>query len=54
MLIGKLNRVKREVILSSTKSKEALENFQLFYEEIVNIKPQSRIRRIRQQSSAAA
>lgn len=40
--------------MSSKKSKEALDGFQLFYEEIINIKPQSRIRRIRQQSSASA
>jgi len=53
-LVDNLNPVNREVSLSSKKSKEALDGFQLFYEEIINIKPQSRIRRVRQQSSANA
>jgi hypothetical protein len=40
--------------LSSKKSKEALENFQLFYEEILKNKTQNRVRRVRQSSTANA
>ena len=45
-----------EVYVSAKKvGIPALENFKLFYEEIINIKaPKTRIRRIRQTASASA
>lgn len=43
-----------EVILSSKKKVGALENFELFYEEIAKSKVlQNRVRRIRQATAAA-
>jgi len=54
-LIGNLYRLIREVILSKRKKVGPLENFELFYEEILKTKQiNTRVRRARQTSSVSA
>lgn len=53
-LIGNLYRLIREVILSKRKKVGALENFELFYEEILKTKQiNNRVRRARQVSTVS-
>jgi hypothetical protein len=54
MLIGTLFWLICEVILSSKKPLAALDNFELFYEEITKTKVlQNRVKRVRQVSANA-